>query len=77
MKQIYEYVPVYLACGGSELEALDDIFSKKVLRKLEAQSLTHVKLEAGGLINTLETVFGTDSLPQCVAYIEHLIHTIA
>ena len=34
MKQIKAYVPVMVACGGTELDALDDILSKKVLRKL-------------------------------------------
>ena len=77
MKQIYEYVPVYMACGGSEVEALDDIFSKKVLRKLEAQSPSHVKAEAQTLIHTLEDIFGSDALPQCSAYVTHLSDTIA
>ena len=77
MKQIYEYVPVYMACGGSEVEALDDIFSKKVLRKLEAQSPSHVKAEAQSLIHTLEDIFGSDALPQCSAYVTHLSDTIA
>ena len=38
MKQIESYVPTYLACGGDELGALDDIIAKKVFRKLETQN---------------------------------------
>ena len=38
MKQIRQYIPVYVSCGGNELDALDDILSKKIIRKLE----THV-----------------------------------
>ena len=33
MNQIERYIPVYISCGGSELEGLDDILSKKVMRK--------------------------------------------
>ena len=47
MKQIHEYVPVYIACGGKEIDALDDIFSKKVLRKLETLSPTYVPRRIG------------------------------
>ena len=28
----------FIACGGNEDEALDDIISKKILRKLESQN---------------------------------------
>ena len=77
MKQIHEYVPVYIACGGKEIDALDDIFSKKVLRKLETLSPTHIKREAPELIHALENIFGANALPQCHAYVTHLCDTIA
>ena len=69
MKQIYEYVPVYIACGGSELEALDDIFSKKVFRKLEAQSPSYVRSEAQALIELVDEIFGENSMKSCKAYL--------
>ena len=37
MKQIERYGPLYKACGGTELEAMDDMISKKLLRKLETK----------------------------------------
>ena len=77
MKQIYEYVPVFMACGGTELAALDDIFSKKVLRKLEAQSPTYVKSELPALLQIVGDIFGIDNLPQCNAYLTHLGETMA
>ena len=43
MKQIRSYIPVYVACGGEELEALDDILAKKVLRKLEMQNPIYIR----------------------------------
>ena len=77
MKQIYEYVPIYIACGGTELDALDDIFSKKVLRKLETQSPTYVRSELPALVQSIESIFGMESLPQCSAYLQHLSETMA
>ncbi len=49
MKQIRTYIPIYVSCGGEEVEALDDILSKKVMRKLETQNPIYVKNEAEGL----------------------------
>jgi hypothetical protein len=33
--QLKNFVPVYVACGGTIHEAIDMMFSKKVIRKLE------------------------------------------
>jgi len=66
MKQIQDYVPVYMACGGTELEALDDIFSKKILRKLEAQAPSYVRNEAPILAAFIEDVFGQGNMKACL-----------
>ena len=70
MKQIYEYVPVYMACGGSEVEALDDIFARKVLRKLETQAPGYVRNEAPALIQRIEDLFGKDEMKLCKSYLK-------
>ena len=72
MKQIRGYVPVCIACGGEELGAIDDILSKKVLRKLEAQNPVYVKSMADGLCNYLDELFGTDKMPLCKEYLHRL-----
>ena len=69
MKQIRAYVPVMVACGGTELEALDDILSKKVLRKLEAKNPVYVKNASNGLIAFIDDLFGFDMMPLCKEYI--------
>lgn len=71
-RQIDEYVPVYIACGGTELEALDDIIAKKVLRKLESQNPVYVKSRAEELISKLNEAFGEGMCPVCEAYIRKL-----
>ena len=72
MKQINQYVPVMLACGGEEVEAIDDILSKKVLRKLESQNPIYVRNAADGLKTYLDELFGQDKMPKCKAYLTHL-----
>ena len=65
MKQIRTYVPVYISCGGEELEALDDLLSKKVIRKLDMQNPIYLKSSAGKLIDYLDELFGKDQMPLC------------
>ena len=65
MKQIRSYVSVYVACGGEELAAIDDIMSKKVMRKLESQNPVYVRKAADGLCSYLDDLFGADGMPLC------------
>ena len=76
MKQIRSYIPVYVACGGDELEALDDILAKKVLRKLEMQNPIYIKNEAEGLCAFLDNLFGQDRMVQCKSFMARLQRTI-
>lgn len=72
MKQIKTYIPVYVGCGGEELEALDDILAKKVLRKLEMQNPVYIKNAAEGFCMYLDELFGVDNMPQCKAFMRRL-----
>ena len=74
MKQINQYVPVMIACGGDELEAIDDILAKKVLRKLESQNPIYVRNSADGLRSYLDELFGQDKMQSCKAYLTRLEH---
>ncbi len=69
MKQIRQYIPVYLACGGDELDALDDILSKKVFRKLEAQNPIYVRNSVQELCGVLDELFGYDRMKLCKDYL--------
>ena len=72
MKQIRTYIPVYISCGGDELEALDDILAKKVIRKLETQNPIYLRNAAEGLISYLNELFGNDKMTLCKEYIRRL-----
>ena len=72
MKQIQIYIPVFISCGGDELSALDDILSKKVIRKLETQNPIYLKSSAQGLKNYLDELFGKDMMPLCIERIRKI-----
>ena len=72
MKQIKTYIPVYVSCGGDELDALDDILSKKVIRKLETQNPIYLRNSVDGLIEYMNELFGADKMLLCKEHIHRL-----
>ncbi len=72
MKQIGEFVSCYIACGGTEIEAVDFIVAKKVFRKFESLSLGFLKDELTKLSAFLDKTFGKNTMVICKEYIELL-----
>ncbi|MBQ6878154.1 MAG: hypothetical protein IJO22_07140 [Oscillospiraceae bacterium] len=72
MKQIGDFVPCFIACGGTETQAIDFIVAKKVLRKFESLSLGFMKDELTKFSNYLDKVFGKNTMVICKEYIEQL-----
>ena len=72
MKQIHTYIPMFIACGGDELVALDDILAKKVIRKLETQNPIYLRGAAEGLLGYLDELFGPDRMTACKEAIQRL-----
>ncbi len=72
LRQLENYVPIMIACGGTELGALDDILCRKILRKLEQLSPTLLKNEVPRLRAWLMQAFGPNSLPQSQEYLGRL-----
>ena len=72
MRQIEEYVPVMVACGGTEWGALDDILARKIFRKLEQLSPALIKNEMPALLALLDDLFGADALPLSREYLFRL-----
>ena len=76
MRQIRAYLPVYVACGGEELDALDDIIAKKVFRKLETQNAAYVRSESEALVAYIESIFGEEHMPRCKEYVRKIAAAI-
>lgn len=72
MKQLNTFVPVYVACGGTEIEAVDYLLATKVIRKFEALNLSLIYDELEGLVNYFEEHFGQGAMPECTAYVKRL-----
>ena len=72
MKQINDFVPCFIGCGGTEMQAIDFIVAKKVLRKFESLSLGFMKDELTKFSNYLDKVFGKNTMVICKDYIEQL-----
>lgn len=75
MKQMKIFVPVYVACGGDELDGVDYIMATKVLRKFESLNLTALRAEVRGLILFLDNLFGKDRMQECIAYLRRMTKT--
>lgn len=69
IKQMYDFIPVYVACGGTELGGMDYIIARKVLKKFESMNVSFVRDEMSGLIEYIEKTFGEDGLPDSISYL--------
>ncbi len=72
MKQINTYIPVYVSCGGDELEALDDILAKKVMRKLSMQNPVYIRNSADRFCRYMDELFGEENMQLCKAFVRRL-----
>ena len=72
MKQIREFVPCFVACGGTEIQAVDFIVAKKVLRKFESLSLGFMKDELTKFNAYLDKLFGKNTMVICKQYVDRL-----
>lgn len=76
MKQIVNFVPVYMACGGTELEAIDHMIERKIIRKFEMLNLPFLRRELEELINLFEKYFGRNALKETVGTIKKFIKQV-
>ena len=72
IKQMYDFVPVYVACGGTELGGMDYIIARKVLKKFESMNVNFVRDEITGLIEYIEKLFGAAGMPDSVDYLRRI-----
>lgn len=73
MKQIKTFVPIYVACGNSELDGLDYMVCTKIFKKFEALNLPFLKKELEGLIALLQKLYGKDSFKESIEYLRDLL----
>ena len=72
VKQMKIFVPVYVACGGEIVEAIDHILCTKVFRKFESLNMALIRDEIKGLINYLNNLFGKDKMKDSIEFLDRL-----
>ena len=72
MKHMYDFIPVYVACGGTELDAMDYIVARKVLKKFESMNVTFVRDEISGLISYIDKTFGETGMIDSKDYLRRI-----
>lgn len=77
MVQIETFVPVYVALGGTKEQALDFMFARKILRKVDGMNEDFVKEELNNLTKLINTLYGkkvfTETETLIAKYIKRLV----
>ena len=64
MVQIENFVPIYVAMGGTKEEALDFMFARKILRKVDGMYEDFVKDELANLSKLINSLYGKNVFKQ-------------
>ena len=72
LKQMGLFVPVYVACGGDELDGIDYVLATKIFRKFESLNLAMLREELRELVVYIHKSFGKNKMNESVAYLERL-----
>ena len=72
VSHLKKFVPVYVACGGDEIEGVDYFIAKKILRKFEQLNISYIRDEIDGFVEFLDATFGKDKMKECIEYVLRL-----
>jgi hypothetical protein len=72
MKQLKTFVPVYVACGGKEVEGIDYFIAKKIFRKFDQLNIALIRDEIDPFIAYLNKEFGNGAMKECIEFLERL-----
>lgn len=73
MKQIRSFIPVYVACGGTDIDGLDFMLTTKILRKLQALNISFEQDNIKKLIAMIEKIFGKSNMTDSKDYLKRLL----
>jgi len=76
INQLYKFIPVYVACGRSEIEGIDYIIARKIIRKFETLNLPFLKNELETLLQLFDQLFGKNQLKESKDMIAKFIKQI-
>jgi len=67
-----KFVPVYVACGGAEIDGIDYFIARKILRKFEQLNVAYIRDEIDGFVKHLNDNFGEGKMKECIEYLLRL-----
>ena len=67
-----KFVPVFVGCGGDEIEGVDYFLARKVLRKFEQLNISYIRDEIDPYIEFLDKTFGKGKMKECIEYLTRL-----
>jgi len=70
-----KFVPIYVACGGEEVDGVDYFIARKILRKFEQLNISFIRDEIDGYVEFLDTTFGQDKMKECKNILNPIIQT--
>ena len=73
LKQLDTFIPVFIACGGKEVDGFDFIFTNKILKKFESLNIAFFKDELKELNVQLDKLYGKNTFPMAHRFIDDLI----
>ena len=72
VKHMKQFVPVFVACGGTEIDGVDYFIARKILRKFEQLNIAYIKDEIDPYIAFLDKTFGKNAMKECIEYLLRL-----
>jgi len=72
MRQLRAFVPCYVACGGKEIDGVDFMVAKKILRKFESLNMGFIKDELHKFVLYLDKEFGRENFQICKEYLNRM-----
>ena len=67
-----KFVPVYVACGGDEIDGIDYFIARKILRKFEQLNIAYIRDEIDDFVKFLDNKFGKGKMKECTEYLLRL-----
>ena len=73
LKQLETFIPVFVGCGGKEVDGFDFIFTNKVLKKFESLNIAFLKDELKELNAYLDKLYGKGNFRMAHNYVDNLL----
>lgn len=67
-----KFAPVFVGCGGTEIDAIDYFIARKILRKFEQLNIAYIRDEIDGFVKFLDDNFGEGKMKECIEYLLRL-----